>query len=276
MADAINEDLLDEALLGADPEGGEGQSEPPEPGDEDEVLISFDGEGDAPPQGEGHDSGLVRNLREQLRDRDRQLKAFQAQSQPQKIEVGEKPTLARCDYDEERYETELDAWKERDSRAKAQEQDAAKVQEARQADWQKRLAAVEVQKTELGVKDYDQAADEVRTTFSTDQQSMIVRATKNPARMIYALGKSPSKAADLAKISDPIDFIAEIARLERSTSVTTNRRSAPAPEQVARGSARIVNGPDQQEKRLEAEAARTGNYTKLFEYRRTKRQQGKS
>lgn len=271
MADAAEELELDPALQGRDERQNEGAETEALEGDEDEVLIGFEGEGSAPPPDEGQDSNLVRHLREQLRDRDRQLKARQAQGTPQKVEVGEKPTLATCDYDEERFERELLDWKERTAQAERQEQEAAQAEQARQATWQKRLGDVEVQKTALGVKDYDQAAEEVRTTFTEQQQAMIVRAALNPAKMIYALGRSPAKAAELAKITDPVDFIAEIARLEGKTTVTTQRKSAPSPERIARGSAPLSRGVDKEEQRLEAEAQKTGNRTDLIRYRKEKR-----
>jgi hypothetical protein len=269
MADAAEDLDLELPQGGNDLEGG-AEARTPETADEDEVLIGFEGEGDAPPQGEDSDSNLVRHLREQLRERDRQLKALKVDSQSQKIEVGEKPTLAACDYDEARFEQELDAWKERDARAKAQEQEAIRTQQAQQEAWQKRLGELAVKKTELGVKDYDQAAEEVRTTFNELQQGMIIRAAKNPAKMIYALGKSPAKAAELAKITDPVDFIAEVARLEGKTTV--QRKSAPPPEQTVRGSAPLSRVVDKEEKRLEAEAQKTGNRTELIRYRREKRE----
>ena len=270
MADATEDLDLGLPQGGNDLEGG-AEARAPETADEDEVLIGFEGEGNAPPPDEGSDSNLVRHLRDQIRERDRRLKALEVQSQPQKMEVGEKPTLAGCDYDESRYEEALDAWKERDARAKAQEQESVRTQQAQQEAWNKRLGDLAVQKTALGVKDYDQAAEEVRATFNEQQQAMIIRASKNPAKMIYALGKSPAKAADLAKITDPVDFIAEIARLEGKTTVTTQRKSAPPPEQTARGSAPLSRTVDKEEKRLEAEAQKTGNRTELIRYRKEKR-----
>lgn len=275
MADA-NEEVLDPELL----EGGEGQDDEAElehQGDlegEDEVLVSFDGEG-APAQGEGQDSGLVRHLREQLRETQRENRELKKQAPggvPQ-VEVGEKPTLMSCDYDEDRFERELDEWRGRKAQAERQEQDRAQAEQAQQAAWQKRLGALETQKGELGVRDYEQAAEEVRTTFPEAQQALIVRYSENPAKMIYALGRSPAKAAELAKISDPGDFIAALAKLEGKTTVTTQRKTAPDPEKVARGSAPLST-VDRQEQRLEAEAAKTGNYTKLFAYRRQKRARG--
>jgi hypothetical protein len=259
-----------------DQTGDQAQADPPEgdDGDEDEVLIGFEGEEGAPAQGE-QDSSLIRRLREEVRKRDAELKVYRTSqpSQPQVIEVGPKPTFESCEFDEGRYETELDAWKERDAKAKQAEADALKVQAAQQETWNKELAEVETQKSQLKVKDYDQAAEVVQATFDVQQQAMIVRASINKARMVYALGKSPAKAAELAKITDPVKFIAEVARMEGK--VTVQRKSAPPPEQITRGSAPLSNAVDKHLEKLEAEFQRTGDRTKIVQYKREQKAKGR-
>jgi hypothetical protein len=89
---------------------------------------------------------------------------------------------------------------------------------------------------------------------------------------VYALGKNPKKAAELAKRSDPVEFAFAVARLEKDLKVS-NRKSAPAPEKIVQNSGRVVSSAsvDSTLNRLRAEAERTGDYTKVMEYRRQKR-----
>ena len=94
-----------------------------------------------------------------------------------------------------------------------------------------------------------------------------MRAPKNSANVIYALGKVPAKAAELAKISDPIELAAELARLEGKLTMT-KRNAPPPPEQIVRGSAPLSSQADKHLERLEAEAARTGDRTKVVQYKR--------
>lgn len=270
MAGASEDDGLEVEIPTGELEQEGQQAEPEAPeGDDDEVLIGFEGEG-APAQGEEQDSSAIRRLREENRRKDAELRALRAnQPQPQVIEVGEKPTLQSCDYDEERFETELDGWKDRTAKKAQAEVAAQRTQAAQQEAWNKELAEVETQKSQLKVKDYDQAAEIVQSTFDLQQQALIVRASVNKARMVYALGKSPAKAAELAKITDPVKFIAEVARMEGK--VTVQRKSAPPPEQIVRGSAQLSKQVDKEDQRLSAEAEKTGNYTRLFAYRQKQR-----
>ena len=106
MADGEDDELLLDQQApaeGEQQEDGEQGSDKSGDLDESELEVTFDGEA-APASGEG-ENGLVKHLREQIRERDKRL-AELSKAQPQKIEVGEKPTLAGCDYDEERFDRE--------------------------------------------------------------------------------------------------------------------------------------------------------------------------
>jgi hypothetical protein len=87
--------------------------------------------------------------------------------------------------------------------------------------------------------------------------------------VIYALGKNPKKAAELAKLTDPVKFAFAVAKLEKELKVT-NRRAAPAPERVVQGTGRVSGAVDSTLERLREEAARTGNMTKVLQYKRQK------
>lgn len=234
---------------------------------DDELLVSFEGEGAAPSPSEQTESNVLRELRARNRELTREL---EARNRPAPIEVGEKPTLEGFDYDADKYEAAYDAWVERKAQAQAQQAEANKSVQQQQEAWNKRVAEVGEQIASLKAKDFPQALEEVKSAFSEAQQVVIMRAPKNAANVIYALGKVPAKAAELAKISDPIELAAELARLEGKLTVTT-RAKAPPPEQIVRGSAPLSPGVDKHEERLSADAARTGNYTKLFAYRQQKR-----
>lgn len=269
MADAAEADVPELEV----PAGDDLPQDDPSPAleAEDEIEVSFDGEEGA--TSEGQDSGLVRKLRAEIRDRDARLSVLQKGSEPPEIVVGDKPTLEGCDFDTERFEQDFDAWNERKSKAQAAEQDRTKAEQQRQQAWTEKLTKIEAQKAALGVKDYDQAVETVKAVFDPAQQVLIARAAQDAAKVIYALGKNPAKAEELAKIQDPIELIAAIARLEGKITVTT--RKPPSPEQIARGSAPLSQASDKQLERLEKDAARTGNRTPVVQYKRQLREQAK-
>lgn len=223
--------------------------------------------GDEDPDDGQADSGTIRQMRQQLRDARRELAAARKVSAPAPVEIGEKPTLEDCGYDTDKFEQELDQWKERKAAADrllaTREEENRKINEA----WQQDLAAFEQKKTRLEFEDRDEAIETAASSFDLVQQAVIVKAANDPALLYYALSKSEAKRAELAKINDPIKMAAAVARIEGAVKVTKGRK-APAPDRPATGSASMPGGSDKQLEKLEKEADRTGDRTRLIEYKR--------
>jgi hypothetical protein len=265
------DDLLpDEGNGDLDQEGTDSEAE----GDEDEVLVTF-GDEAAPASNEGQDSGLVRKLRAEIRDRDARLAELAKPSAPQVVEVGEKPTLESCDYDEDTFETALDAWKDRKRQAEEATTQAQRDAQANPAAWAEEMADFGRKKLALKVRDFEAAEEEVVAGLSQTQQAIVIKASSDAAKVIYALGKHPAKLATLAAIQDPIKFAVAVSKLEGTLKVTTGNRTAPAPEGIVRGSAPISRQTDKHLQRLEAEAERTGDRTEVVRYKRQLKVQAK-
>ena len=240
---------------------------------EDELIVTIGEE--APPQEEEKPAPeWVRELRKQHRElqkRNRELEAKLTQDQaPKAPEIGKKPTLEDFDYDAEKFENSLAQWFERKRQADEQ---AAKVQadiEKQQQEWQARLQGYGKAKAELKVKDYDDAEGIVQESFNTTQQGVILQGADNPALLVYALGKNPKKAKELASISDPVKFAFAIAKLETQLKVT-NRKAASPPEKTVHGTGRVSGAVDSTLDRLRADAEKSGDYSKVMAYKRQKR-----
>lgn len=245
-------------------EAEEDEGQAGDEGLEDPEAQEFAFEGDeAAPASEGErETGLVRDLRQKLRQTQKELAAVRGGVAQQPVEVGPKPTFEGCEYDEEKFEAELLAWTERDAQVK-------RAEEAKQAEWQRELEQVEAQRRELKIPEatFVKARDEVREALTEVQQALLIKAVKNPAAMIAALGSSPSRLAAVAEIEDPVKLIAELVRMEGSIKMTA-RRKAPEPEGTVRGSAPLSRQSDKHLERLEAEADRTGDRTKVVQYKR--------
>jgi hypothetical protein len=110
--------------------------------------------------------------------------------------------------------------------------------------------------------------------FSITQQGVLLQGADNPALVVYALGKNPAKAKELASITDPVKFAFAVAKLEKDLKVT-NRRQAPAPERIVTGTGRSSGAVDSTLERLREDAARTGNMTKVIAYKAQKRSASK-
>ena len=240
---------------------------------DDEVIVTI-GEESPPQEEEKPAPEWVRELRKQHRElqkRNRELEAKLNQDQaPKANDPGKKPTLEDFDYDAEKFEASLAQWFERKRQADEQ---AAKVQadiEKQQQEWQAKLEGYGKAKAELKVRDYDDAEGIVQESFNTTQQGVILQGADNPALLVYALGKNPKKAKELASISDPVKFAFAIAKLETQLKVT-NRKAAPPPEKAVQGTGRVSGSVDSTLDRLRAEAEKSGDYSKVMAYKRQKR-----
>lgn len=262
-------DLEDKDLF-VEPEADEGQSavheEPPEHEDpEDELEITIEGEEPAKP---GADSDLVRKLRAEIKDRDQRLKSYE---KPKPIDIGPEPTLEGVGYDEAEYKTQLLAWNERASAAKAAERTAAQKREEADRSWQGELQVFATKKAALGAKDFDDSEEAVVSAMDQVQQAVIIKAAQDPAKVIYALGRHPERLKALAEITDPIKLAVAIAKLEGQ--ITVNNRRAIEPETKVRGSAPLSRGEDKTLAKLEADAEKTGDRTAVIKYNRQLREQ---
>lgn len=254
-------------------EDGEGEVEEGsgEDGETDEVVITIGDE--SPPSEEEDDArapGWVRELRKSNREKDRRIRELEQKVStvtpaPSAVVVGEEPTFEGCDYDADKFKRELNAWRDRKVAADAE---VAKKQSAAEADkkaWDARLEHHGKLKSELKVKDYDDAEAAVEAAMSVTQRGLIVHGAENSAQLTYALGKNPKTLKELASITDPVKFAFAVAKLETKLKVTP-RKSAPIPERSVRGNAAPTGVVDSQLERLRAEADKTGDRTKVAAY----------
>jgi len=250
---------------------GDDQDTESNEGDSDEVIVSI-GEEAPPPEEQTHAPEWVRELRKTNRELQRQNRELQgklqstAQTETKPVVLGKKPSLEEHDYDADKFEAALADWFER----KRQADEAAAKQEAevmnQQKAWQAKLDSYGKAKAELRVKDFEDAEAVAQELFNITQQGVVLQGADNPALVIYALGKNPKKAKELSDIKDPVKFAFAVAKLEKELKVT-NRKAAPPPERIVSGTGRVSGAVDSTLERLREEAARTGNMTKVIQYK---------
>ena len=244
-----------------------------EQGEDEQVVIEIEGES-PPPEDDAKAPGWVKDLRKSHREQQRenrqlkeQLAKLSSAAEPTAVELGKKPTIEGADYDSDVYERQLIDWFEKkravEERQKSIEAERQKEQEA----WNATLETYGQNRKSLKVKDFEEAELVVQDELSNTQQGMILQGADNPALLIYALGKNPKKAKEIASIKDPVKFAFAVAKLETQLKVR-NRKAAAAPERVIQGSARSSGAVDSTLERLREEAARTGNMDKVMQYKR--------
>ncbi|MGX9005241.1 hypothetical protein [Acinetobacter baumannii] len=261
-----------------DPESNEGE-DPQEEGEEFDIVV-----GDEKPKEQDEDDfhgqpapKWVKELRREKKESDRRIKELEAklneQNKPETIELGEKPKLEDYGYDEDNpeYIEALENWVDRKFQLKEQERKKQEEQEKAQKVWQDKLNSYESKKTAIKskVRDFDEAEELARDALSQTQQGILIHAAEKPELLIYHLGKNPQKAKELAAITDPIQFAFAAAKIDAQIKMTA-RKPSTSPERKPSGSAPLSGAVDAKEAELEKEANRTGDRTKLIQYRRSK------
>jgi hypothetical protein len=192
-----------------------------------------------------------------------------AQTETKPVTLGAKPKLEDHDYDVDQFEAALASWFDRkrqvDEVAAKQEAEEVNQQKARQAKVDRYSKA----KADLKVKNFEDAELVAQEFLSVTQQWIVLHGADNPALVVYALGKNSKKAKELSEITDPVEFAFAVAKLEKDLKVT-NRKSAPPPERVVSGTGRSSGSVDSTLERLREEASRTGNMTKVIQYKKQK------
>lgn len=268
MADFADDDLVDvpETVTETEPVVTEAD-------EADETTIEIDGEEEdaAPASDEESGTQLVRQLRQTAREQARELARLRAQTAPkppQVIDPGPKPTLESCGWDEDAFEQSLDAWKDKVKAADAAKAAQQSEAEAVASEWGNDLARYQQRKQAVKIPDYQDAEDTVIAVLNPAQQAAIVQVADVPEHVVAALARHPAKLAEIAKIANPFKLAKAIVKLEGSLKVVTNRK-APAPEKVVQGTASPAGRTDKHLERLEAEAERTGDRTKVVAYKRS-------
>ncbi len=280
VEDQVQEEVAqieeDQQAEGETPEGEQAQDEQ---GADDEVTVSIAGESPAPDEEEQRAPEWVRDLRKSDREKTRRIRELEQQVQAAaapavSVAVGEKPTLEGVDYDTDRFETELAAYHQRKQDKAAEDQKKQAETEAATQAWQGKLDAYGKGKTELKVKDFEDAEATVLETLNVTQQGLILHAANSPALVVYALGKNTRKAKELASINDPVKFAFALGQLETQLKVT-QRKAPPPPDKQIQGSAPVTGSVDSTLARLEKEADRTGDRSAIRAYNKSLKAKGK-
>ena len=268
----------DPGTPGNDEEGSDDSGTPESEQSEDEELVVTIGDEEPEQSEDGNNAPeWVRNIRKQNRQLKKELRDLKKQSESSndskpKVELGKKPTLEDHEYDNAKYEDALDSWYQRKIEVDKQNEKLKTEQELLESQWQNTLKDFNNKKEKLKSKavDYDEAEFNIQESLSASQQGMIVQGAIDPAVVFYALGKNPTKLKEIAEIKDPVKFSFEVSRLETQMKVQGRKKPVVKPEKIVKSSA-PGNGMDATLDELRKTAEKTGDYTKVIQYKRSKK-----
>jgi DNA repair exonuclease SbcCD ATPase subunit len=253
---------------------------------EDDVVVTIAGE--KKPEEEEEQAAApkwVKELRQQHREAQKTIRELKEQLKKPEQQATQIPALGKkpamedddIDWDAEKFEQRLTEWHDRKreiDQAQHKQQEAEKEQKTA---WSAKLESYATAKSKLKVKDYDDAEAVVMDMFDQTQQGIIIDVMDNPAHIVYALGKNKGIAEKLAALKNPTKFLRELSRLEDTKLKVQTKKTAPPPEKTITGTGRVTGSNDSQLERLRAEAERTGDMSKVMQYKRDqKRKAAKS
>lgn len=250
-------------------------------GEEGEVTISF---GDEAPAEETEQAGapaLVKDLRKSDREKARKIRELESKlaekDQPKAEELGKEPELddPDIDYDTAAFKAKWQEWNQRKQAHDAKQAEQKAAEEKAAAAWEERLTFYNTSKAALKVENYDEAEQAVKEAFGFPKAAMIIDAADRPAELLYALGSNPAKLKELAAIASPAKLLFAVAKLEEKMKVTP-RKAPPPAEKPIRGNSTAVGVADKTLERLEAEAERTGDWSKAFAYKREQKRKAEA
>ena len=222
-------------------------------------IISIDGETVSPDD----ENELVEDELADLREENKKLKEGTSTQEPQQRQPSlTKPELEDFEYDVDEYSKAMEAW----VIAKLEQEQKVKSQEK---EWEEVLSSYHAEKTKLKVKGYEVAELVVGNTLTVEQQAILLRGAKNAPALVYALGVNKKKLDEISSIKDPVKFAFAISDLQSKMKVEKSS-TPPPPERRLSGSA---NGSavDSTLEALRREAERTGDFTKVIQYKKQMR-----
>lgn len=184
------------------------------------------------------------------------------------VELGEKPTLANHKYDDASYEADLQTYWDRKRQIEGQAAEKVKIVEEQNNVYKVRTERYINMKQEHNFKDFSDVEELVSGTLSVAQQNIIVHGAEDSALLVYALGKNPKKLEELSKITDNVDFIFAVSKLESQLKITSKKAPPPEGRVKANRAGGTSGNTDKVLERLRAEADKSGDYTDIAAYKR--------
>ncbi len=235
------------------------------------TIAGFEEESEPEESGGGNWVKELRKRQRELTRENRELKArLESGGKDEKaVVVGDKPTLAGCGFDDERFESELIAWTERKAAFESKQSEKRKAEEAAERAFQERVASYDAQKRALPVDDFEDAEETVQSTLNHIQLGILVKNAPEAAKIVYALGKNEKALQHLASIKDADTYAFELGKMMANMKQAPAKKAIPAPERTVKGGSRgfqaaTSNNLDALRKKAES----SGDWTEYFAAKR--------
>ena len=276
--EVIEEEVETEAVEEADPVETEEETsaEETEEVTEGDLVVSIGEE--SQPQEEEKAPEWVKELRVKQRETSKENKALKQKlekyEQAKTVEVGVEPNIddPDIDYDNEKFRKATQAYLSRKAEAEKEVEAKKEVEEVKAQAWQTTLNEFNEKREAVKAKisNYEELEGVVDDSLSEIQKGAILQCAKDPALLIAALGKNPAKLKELSSTKDAAQFIWAASLMESQMKVGS-RKVATTPEKQVKGSG-VSNALDATLDKLEKEADKTGDRSKVIAYKQKQKQ----
>lgn len=240
QAQAEVQEEVEQEQSGDEQEGGESEGSEQDADDEISLFLGDEELGSPSSEEVKQDSDLVKKLRKEIQERNRELHELRANRQAQPAVADEPltmPTLESVEWDEEAYQQKLAAYYEQKAaKEKAhaeQEQHKAKLFEAHN----QKLAQYRESASKLGVKGFEQAEKVVLAEVPENIQGAILHYADKPEIVVLAAGLNPAIRKQLAEVTDPVALGKLIGSIEaKAKLLPKSKQNKPAPSAQVKGS----------------------------------------
>lgn len=261
------EDENELLLTSEDGEGTQGQASEHQD-DEDEISIEIEGE---EPDDE---TSAIRLLRERERRLTREnYDLRQKQGKPTPVTVGEKPTLEKCDWDEERFERDLTAWHEAKRQSEQHETSQQAEQREQTQEFERLRARHQAKAAALRIPNFQAHEDALAAVLGPELTGAALVMANDSAKLVAAVGSRPALLEKLQMEKNPLRKLAMLKDWEHKMVV--KRKNVPDPEAatILKSTAPVSRaGVDKKAEALLAKAQQTGNMNEYSRYMRDSRQ----
>jgi len=279
-----------ESPEGTEDEGADGEgdgSEPPKPGTDGKLDFVIEGDEPAPTEKKSADKafGHLRKSLAATQKEAAELRRQLAQLQAPNTGVadpGPEPTEESCGYDANKLKIEYLEW----TRKKAAFEDVQKkaIAEAEQAqrDWLPIRQTCQTSRDAIASKteDFESAEVAYLSALTPLRQGIIMDLfPERYGELVYVLGRNPDRLKLLVEQKNEARFIRELIKLEAKVKPKDKPQKTPTPDRpVSRGSGaggppiRREPGVDPHLESLRKQAEKSGDYTAVNEYKRSKRE----
>lgn len=228
---------------------------------EDELTLELEGEDVV------EETPVIRQLREQLRDRDRELHDYRSKSQPV-VEVGKEPDLwDDCDGDPDKYKAALLDWNFRKSQADSLQRQQSEQQEVQNREFERLRINHRARAEALKIKDFEAAENALVAAIGPELAGAALITSKDSAKLVAAVGKNPAALAKLAAEQNPLIKLRMLWDYEGKINV---RAKPPAPEAdtIQRGTASMDQSKDTVSEQLYKQAEKSGDWSAYLKRQR--------